>query len=207
MPFLYEITEVVVTNEMYCIYNVIHIAFLTFFTSPRRTSVMRTPHIVFSLDLSFYKDSSHHLMSIKSKSNISKSERKFPLPYSGNFYKRSFTTSHLPSLTSTTAFFFLFLHSFLVMLGCAEKWCFTYSVLYIYIYIYIYPFRQYISKSKMEFDSFLLLHCRQYETNIVSVLSLQTWFNLHSIIQYILFLAFQVRKTFLKKLKPGLFSG
>lgn len=86
LPGLYDIREMAPMNKKHFIFNMVHIK-SHFFHTPRCISVTRAPQIVFSLDFNFYKDSSHHVMSIKaySKERKKKSEQKFPLPWSGLF--------------------------------------------------------------------------------------------------------------------------
>lgn len=120
---LCDSTEISLISKMGFISSMVHI-----------TSVMHAPYIVFSSDFSFYKDGSHQEMTIKGLSGIKKSGKNFPLPYSGIFYRRSFTISHLPTLTSVTGFFSLFFNSCLVFLNYTEMRYFicTYSVLLLY---------------------------------------------------------------------------
>lgn len=91
LPGLYEIREMAPMNKEHFIFNMVRIK-PHFFHTPMCIFVMCAPHIVFSVDFNFYKDSSHHVMSIKAycKEREEKSEQNFPLPWSELFKRISY---------------------------------------------------------------------------------------------------------------------
>lgn len=97
---LYEIREMARTKKHF-IFNMVHIKSLSFFTSPRCISVTRAPRIGFSLDFNFYKDSSHHVMSIKaySKKAPQKKWMKVSTSLEWSLLREFLTIYHLPTLT------------------------------------------------------------------------------------------------------------
>lgn len=94
LPGLYEIREMAPMNKKHFIFNMVRIRSHIFHT-PRCISVTCAPHIVFSLDFNFYKDSSHHVMSIKAygKERKKKVNKSFHFPGVNSFKRIS---DHLP---------------------------------------------------------------------------------------------------------------
>lgn len=99
LPGLYEIREMAPMNKKHFIFNMVRIK-SHFFHTPRCISVTCAPHIVFSLDFNFYKDSSHHMMSIKAHGKERKKKwTKVSTSLEWTLLREFLTIYHLPTQT------------------------------------------------------------------------------------------------------------